>query len=57
MKKVAEKNVYDPPVLEVTQVSTEGTITDSSNFKVVLEDWKPDDTPAAPYDGDIWLNL
>ena len=57
MKKIAAKNVYEPPVLEVTQVATEGNIAESGTFRVVLEDWKQDDTPAAPYDGDIWLNL
>jgi len=57
MKKVTTKNVYESPVLEVTQVATEGTIAESGTFRVELDDWKQDDTTPAPYDGDIWLNL
>ena len=57
MKKVTTKNVYESPVLEVTQVATEGTIAESGTFRVELDDWKQDDTAPAPYDGDIWLNL
>jgi len=56
MKDKTKKN-YKPPTVEVTQVETESTIAESGTYRVELEDWKQDTTPAAKYDGDIWLNL
>jgi hypothetical protein len=51
------KKIYKSPVLEITKVETESPIAGSGNYNVTLEDWKKDNTPDAPYDGDIWLNL
>jgi hypothetical protein len=57
MMKKASKNDYKPPTLEVIPVNTESNIAESGRYSVELEDWKTDDTPPAPYDGDVWLNL
>lgn len=59
MKKIKDmtKKNYEPPVLEVTCVQTERTIADSGTYRVELQDWEPDNTPTAQYDGDIWLEI
>ena len=56
MNDMTKKN-YKSPVLEITHVQTEGTIAESGNYKVVLEDWEIDNDPPAPYDGDVWVNI
>jgi hypothetical protein len=55
MKNMTKKH-YEPPTLEVIYVKTEGTIADSGEYKVTLQDWETDNT-SAPYDGDIWLEI
>ena len=51
------KKNYKAPILEVVHVQTEGTIAESGNYNVSLEDWQIDTDPPAAYDGDIWLDI
>ena len=53
-----KSTIYVPPKVELTNLTTEGCIAASPEFKGELLEWQPDpDTTVRPYDGDIWVEF